>query len=67
MNTYIDVFVDELALLEEGVKMYTYKYPAGITVHAWLLCVAPDLKGAKKIGGFPALNSFFGCHKCLIR
>jgi len=64
MNNYLDVIVDDLLELFEGVQMKTDKHPEGMTAHAVLLMVNADIPAARKVAGFLGHASAFACNRC---
>ena len=63
INSYLRPLVDELKRLWEGVTL-TLKGRHRV-VRAAISCLACDVPAARKLGGFLAHNSKFGCSRCL--
>lgn len=64
INNYLDLIVNDLIELYDGIEMKTYKYPNGITSHAVLLMVNADIPACRKVAGFLGHSSAFACNRC---
>ncbi|OAD81252.1 hypothetical protein PHYBLDRAFT_72764 [Phycomyces blakesleeanus NRRL 1555(-)] len=64
INNYLEPMVDELIQLYCGIRILTFKSPAGEVIRAALMMVACDIPAARKTGGFTAHNSTCVCFKC---
>ncbi|OAD72412.1 hypothetical protein PHYBLDRAFT_102112, partial [Phycomyces blakesleeanus NRRL 1555(-)] len=64
INLYRRPLVDKLEKLYKGVRVQTYQYPNGTTIHAALFIVACNIPAAQKVCGFTSHISTNTCHKC---
>lgn len=63
VNTFLRPLVDELLILWDGEEMSLH---SGLKqqIRAVLLCVACDIPAGKKVCGFCAFGSDYGCSRC---
>lgn len=64
INNYLDLIVDELLELYEGIQINTPLYPSGNTVHAVLFMVNADIPACRKVAGFLGHASALACNLC---
>lgn len=64
INPYLELLVNELLTLWEGVLFKPESYPYPVVVRGCLLGVACDLPATRKICGFTGHASTHGCSKC---
>lgn len=63
VNTFLSPLVDELLILWDGVEMSLHSGLKQL-IRAMLLCVACDIPAGKKVCGFRAFGSDYGCSRC---
>ncbi len=63
MNTFLAPLVDELLTLWDGVEMSLHD-GSKRNIRAALLCVTCDIPAGKKVCGFRAFGSDYGCSRC---
>ena len=63
LNTFLEPLVNDLLILWDGVEMLLLDKSHHI-IRAALLCIACDIPAGKKVCGFRAFGSDYGCSRC---
>ncbi|MBW0493767.1 hypothetical protein O181_033482 [Austropuccinia psidii MF-1] len=65
-NNVLQLLVDELLKLNEGIKIITPKYPHGRKVFFWLVSLIGDIVATHKVSGFMSHSARKFCSWCNI-
>ncbi|MBW0514434.1 hypothetical protein O181_054149 [Austropuccinia psidii MF-1] len=64
INNILKIFIDEIALLDEGIMIQTPQYPKGCKVVVRLGCLIGDLVANHKVAGFASHSATRFCSWC---